>query len=141
MKKDARRLLEGLPVVDAEIARVLKIKKCDIVGSTKADPSNCAAARALKREIGSQARVFLSRTYVKVGKRWQRFITPTSISREIVAFDRGAHFEPGEYILNPPSTGQRLDYKRKSGQGKKQGTGTSPKARHVTASVRKMARQ
>lgn len=132
--------LEGLPVVDAEIARVLNIKKCDILGSKKADPGNCAAARALRREVGSQARVFLSRTYVKIGKRWQRFITPASISREIVAFDRGAHFEPGEYILNPPSRGQRLDYKRASGAkgGKK---GKTPKARHVTVSVRKMERK
>lgn len=99
-----RRMLEGLPVIDADHGLVIEIKKNpDITGASKADPGNCAAARALERTLGSEARVFLTRTYVRVGKVWQRFVTPEAISREITAFDRGAKFEPGEYVLNPPS--------------------------------------
>ncbi len=130
---------EGAEVVDANTALLLKIKECDIKGSKKADASNCAAARALKREIGSEVRVYLTRTYIKIGTKWQRFITPQSISREIVAFDRGAKFEPGEYVLSPPSKTQRLDHYRPSGKvsGKKPNS-NGRKPRHVTASVRKM---
>lgn len=128
--------LEGVPVIDATTPLLLEIKKPDITGSTKASPGNCAAARALKRTMGTEARVFLTRTYVKIGKKWQRFITPHSISREIVAFDRGAHFEPGEYTLRAPGPGQQLGHYRANGPGKKNGTSTRP--RHVTANVRKM---
>jgi hypothetical protein len=142
-KEEARdiksRKLNGLPIVDAKHGLVLNIKKCDITGSKKADASSCAAARALKREVGSNARVYLTRTYIQTGKVWQRFITPQSISREIVAFDRGAAFEPGEYILKPPSKTQKLDHYRKSGA--KTGTRKNKngrKPRHVTGSVRQM---
>lgn len=136
-KKKGKRLLEGLPVIDAENALLLEIKRPDILGSTKADASNCAAARALKRCYGSDAKVFLTRTYVKVGKAWARFITPPSISREITAFDRGAAFQPGEYTLNPPPKTMRLDYKARP-TGPKRKAGTSNKPRHITAAVRKM---
>ena len=132
------RTMEGLPVKDAMNPLMIHIKTCDITGSSKADASNCAAARALKRELGSEARVYLTRTYVKVGKVWARFITPESISREITAFDRGAQFESGEYVLNPPSPTMRLDYKKKPTGPKKSTNGKKTSARHVTASVRKM---
>lgn len=138
IKKNKPRLMEGLPVKDAANPLMIHIKQCDIDGSAKADAGNCAAARALKREVGSEARVFLTRTYVKVGKVWARFKTPPSISREIVAFDRGAQFEPGEYKLNPPSKTERLDYRAKPTGPKKSRNGGSTKSRHVTASVRQM---
>ena len=85
-----------------------------------------------------RSKVYLTRTYVKVGKVWARFITPESISREITAFDRGAQFEPGEYKLNPPPKTMRLDYKKKPTGPKKTRNGKSTKPRHVTASVRQM---
>jgi hypothetical protein len=132
-----KRTLEGLPVIDATHGLRLKIKKPDITGSSKADPTNCAAARALKREAGADARVYLTRTYVKVGRVWMRFMTPESISREITAFDRGAAFEPGEYVLTPPSVTQRLGAVKPTGP-KKTRNGRSTRPRHVTASVRKM---
>lgn len=137
-KKNKPGLMDGLPVKDAINPLMIHIKQCDIVGSKKADASNCAAARALKREVGSEAKVFLTRTYVKVGKVWARFITPESISREITAFDRGAAFEPGEYVLTAPSKAARLDYKKKPTGPKKARNGKSNKPRHVTASVRQM---
>jgi hypothetical protein len=137
-KKYKPRLMDGLPVKDAMNPLMIHIKPCDINGSTKADASNCAAARALKREIGSEAKVFLTRTYVKVGKVWARFMTPESISREITAFDRGAQFESGEYQLNPPSKAERLGGRPKPTGPKKASTNRTAKARHITASVRKM---
>lgn len=136
-KKYKPRLMDGLLVKDAANPLMIHIKQCDITGSKKADASNCAAARALKREVGSEAKVFMTRTYVKVGKVWARFVTPESITREIVSFDRGAQFEPGEYVLKPPSKTERLDHRSKpTGPKKKQSTSTKP--RHVTASVRQM---
>lgn len=136
-KKKGKRTLEGLPVIDAKNVLLLEIKRPDILGSSKADAANCAAARALKRCYGSDARVFLTRTYVKIGNAWARFMTPEAISREITAFDRGATFEPGEYTLNPPPKTMRLDYRAKP-TGPKKTSGKSSKPRHVTASVRKM---
>lgn len=137
VKARKSRLLEGLPIEDADHGYVLEIKKNDILGASKADASNCAAARALKRCLGAEARVYLTRTYIKVGKKWQRFITPEAISREITAFDRGAQFEPGEYILNPPAPTQKLTYRAKP-TGPKKDKGKPSRAHHVTASVRKM---
>lgn len=90
----------GLPVENASKALKLVITKRDCeLGDTK-DPALCAAARACKRELGAtEVRVHIGRVYVKTKDKWTRYITPKSLRTEIIAFDRGGKFEPGEYIL------------------------------------------
>lgn len=133
---------EGLPLIDATKDIELSINKSDVDKSIKKDPSRCAAALAGRRELHTDVRVYLSRTYVlnKNKKAWVRYITPGSIGREITSFDRGASFEPGEYKLKAPSTTSQLAYRRHSG-GKNTGTGKPRRPIHTTANVRLSARQ
>lgn len=95
--------INGKPVVDARSPVVITITKRDCINGDTRDPGSCAAARALVREVPkcTKARVHLGRIYVEVGARWYRYKTPMSIRSEIIAFDRGAEFSPGEYKLSP----------------------------------------
>lgn len=136
-KKRPLRLYEGLPVVDANEDQKLSVTKADVTGSSKKSPANCAAARTLSRELHTEARVFITRTYIKdkKAKRWVRYLTPNSIGREIVSFDRGSQFETGEYIIKAPSVGQRLGHYR--GKSTELNTGAKRnKPLHRTVSVR-----
>lgn len=121
VKSPKQTKFEGLPLVDATEDIALVIKPQDIEKSIKKDPNNCAAALAGRRELHTDVRVYLSRTYVKDEKkqRWIRFFTPMSINKEITAFDRGATFEPGEYVLKVPSEAHRLGVERRGGTNKK----------------------
>lgn len=137
------RLFEGLPVVDADHDIALVITKADVSASTVKDPGNCAAARAGRRELKRDVRVFLSRMYVKEedrhGARWVRYLTPENAAREIVSFDRGSAFVPGEYNFVAPRLGQRLGAPRGL---QHQETGTEPKKNRphaMTTNVRPSA--
>lgn len=94
--------INGAPVVDADGKLKVAITKTDVrVGSLK-NARACAAAVALCRQTGCDAaRVHLARTYVKKSGTWTRYFTPPALRAEIIAFDRGGAFEPGEYELKP----------------------------------------
>ena len=144
MKKTARKraaTYEGLPLVDANEDVSLVITRNDSNQSKKKDPGNCAAALAGRREFKTEVRVYMSRMYVKdkSKKRWVRYLVPSSVSREITSFDRGAGFEPGEYVFKAPSPAQRLGYKPIGGNKARTGKGRKP--HHQTANVRINARQ
>jgi hypothetical protein len=133
------RTFEGLPVVDADQRMTLHIMPNDIEKANKKNPALCAAARAAQRELGTDVRVFLTRTYVKHAKKWVRFLTPQSVGREIVSFDRGATFEPGEYTFTPAPPAARLGVVRSPTPKNRQREGTTArtaKARHVTGNIR-----
>lgn len=92
--------INGLPVVNAKKAIILKVNTADIKSAKTKDPSGCAAAVACRRQLGAtEARVHLGRTYVRYNGRWERYITSSPLRDEVVAFDRGGRFEPGEYYL------------------------------------------
>jgi len=104
--------LLGIEVRDADAPVMLRIRAADTKTGTK-DPNNCAAAKAAKRLPGvSEARIYRSRAYLlhksPEGKFWKRYITPASIRNEIISFDRGSYFDPGEYTLLPLPTSQKL---------------------------------
>jgi len=134
------RLIEGLPVVDAGKKMKLRITRADVSGAKKSDPANCAAARAISRELKVDARVHMTRTYIKMGpknkQKWVRFITPQAISREITAFDRGAQFEPGDYTLIPAPPSNQLGMHKVTGEHSHHKTTGEKRPHHVTASVR-----
>lgn len=114
--------INGLPVVDAPKPVKLHITPQDVAkGSTK-DPGACAAARACMRELNAEAaRVHIGRTYLKLKDKWVRFHTSRALRSEIIAFDRGGKFEPGEYYLSPMQPAKRT--------GKQQGSKTKSKPR------------
>jgi hypothetical protein len=102
------------------------------LGDTK-DPGACAAARALVRETGcKQARVHIGRTYLLVDDKWLRYRTSGALRSEIIAFDRGGNFEPGEYQLHPvpPSDRHRIKPRSKSRKVRRRAV------MHVVANVR-----
>lgn len=127
--------INGSKVVDATKKIVLKITERDVKKGNTKDPGACAAALACMRELPNctEARVHLGRTYVKTGRNWTRFQTPHSLRSEIVAFDRGGEFAPGEYTLSPLQP-------TKKASGKRQGTSTpkkkpsKPRAKYHTIS-------
>jgi hypothetical protein len=130
------RSIDGLPVVDAKRSLKIRVTKADIAkaaDSTK-EPKRCAVARACYRELHcKEVRVHLSRTYVRTNdSNWVRYFTPVGMRAEIVAFDRGGQFEPGEFILQKPrvpSHEYRGKTNTKTGQKR-------PKKYHVLQNVR-----
>lgn len=138
-KKSIQPTYKGLPLIDATKDLEICVTKSDVSRSRKNDPSNCAAANSLKRVLETEVEVHISRTYVKEGKKWVRYITPQSVQREITSFDRGSSFEPGEYNLKAPSKACRLGSSRSTGERTGEGTSNKPKY-HITANIRESAK-
>lgn len=132
------RMFEGLPVRDAEEPITLHVLPNDIKKSSKKDPTNCAAARAGQRELGKDVRVFLTRTFVKQKDHWTRYVTSARVAKEIVSFDRGAQFMPGEYNFGRITESQKSGIKRSTKGGpKKDNKNRKKRGYHTTALVRK----
>ena len=125
-------------VTDAKLAVEVEVKEKDVNGATKGDATNCAMARAMCREWKADTAVIgMSYSYVIKGNTAVRYITPATVQREIVSFDRMKSFRPGKFHLAPVSPSQRLGLPH-SGP-KKQKKGHSPKrAVHHTVGVRRM---
>lgn len=127
--------ISGLKVADAGRDQVIHITGRDVKRGDNKDPSSCAAALACKRELHcTEAQVHIGRTYVKRGRQWLRYVTPSSLKYEIVAFDRGGQFEPGEYVLIAPKGAMKLGYEKPTGPKKKQGR--KRESYHVIAGIR-----
>ena len=119
--------IDGIPVTNAKHQLKLHITKRDCsVGDIK-DPSTCAAAKTIRREYGAiDCRVHLGRVYIRQNKgNWQRYMTPRSLRTEIIAFDRGGEFQPGEYILAAPSA-KRTTGKRQGGNSRFKNSRNNP---------------
>jgi hypothetical protein len=96
--------IDGVKVRDADPdeALTLHITQRDVKSGSAKNAKACAAAKALCRQEGCEAaRVHLSRTYVKRAGTWVRYMTPPPLRSEIIAFDRGGQFSPGDYTLGP----------------------------------------
>jgi len=96
-------------VVDADKPIFIMITPRDIELAIKDDPRRCAVAMACQRQVkAEEVRVHKTKAYVRKGNRWVRYIVPEAVYRELVAFDRGATFEPGTYVLRAPTPSERL---------------------------------
>lgn len=106
--------IDGKPVIDAKRPIKLHITPKDISGGDPKHPESCAAARALLREQHcKEVRIHLGRVYVRSNEsNWQRYITPKNLRSEIIAFDRGGAFEPGEFVLAAPQPAKKLGKRR-----------------------------
>ncbi len=94
--------IAGTKVEDASEPLTIMITKSDVRSGSTKKATSCAAAKALcRQEHCDEARVHFSRAYIRRGEKWIRFSVPPSLRSEIVAFDRGGEFAPGEYRLTP----------------------------------------
>lgn len=136
------KTINGLPIVNAKRPIVLKVTARDIAQADRKEPADCAMARACRRGLGvAEARIHLGRVYLRQrgGKQWTRYVTPQALRYEIVAFDHGGRFEPGEYVLNPlpPSwiTGKGTGT-AKSKSKSKHSRAKETRPRHIVRNVR-----
>ncbi len=95
------KTVKHLPIIDAKRPVTLVITKRDVTTADTKEPAHCVVAKACRRMMNAaEVRVHLSRTYVRANEgNWTRFFTPRSLRQEIIAFDRGGKFEPGQYQL------------------------------------------
>jgi hypothetical protein len=103
------RMIDGKPVVDADEPVTVHITSDDCARGSKKDPEKCAVALALRRITEcDESRVHLGCTYLRFGNRWLRYATPPSLKSEIISFDRGGGFYPGDFRLHPMHESLRL---------------------------------
>jgi len=95
--------IDGQPVANSATSIRLTITERDIKDGAPLNPNACAIALAAQRHIEgvTAARAHLGCIYLMIRGKWRRFHTSGALSREIVAFDRGGKFYPGEYDLLP----------------------------------------
>jgi len=136
--------IDGLPVRDIMKPISFIITEDDCRRGQSKTPSSCAAALAAKRlPRVSEARIHIGRVYLKVDKKyWLRGKTPNSLRTEIISFDRGGKFVPGEYVISPlpPSDmpgGKRQGTEDKTSRDKRRGK--KKRKLHVLHSIRSNA--
>jgi hypothetical protein len=87
-------------VVNAKKSVILHITDGDISKAKKKKPDSCAAAIACRRQMHvAEARVHLGRTYLRNNGKWVRYLTSDALRSELIAFDKGGKFEPGDYPI------------------------------------------
>lgn len=136
--------INGKLVVAAKRKVTLHISAADVRKGNTKDPGACAAALAAMREIPNcvAARVHLGRVYLLQKDKWLKFKTPEALRGEIIAFDRGGKFEPGDYDLRPMSPSDdpkvRREYSRSetNRRGAKNAINKMPRKLHVVKGVR-----
>ncbi len=105
--------IDGLPVIDARKAVKITITADDVKRASRKKPNTCAIARTCLREPGvKEVRIHLTRAYMRTNtKNWVKFLVPRVLRSEIIAFDRGGRFAPGEYKLYKVNPAQRIGRK------------------------------
>jgi hypothetical protein len=108
--------IAGKKVVDAKKPAKIVITARDARLGDNKNPSSCAAALAVKRDIPEclSARVHIGRVYIEHKDKWVRYFTPDSLRSEIIAFDRGGSFQPGEYVLKAPAPSETGEAQKKA---------------------------
>lgn len=124
--------------VDATKAVEISVNRQDCKTGKKLDSTECALAKAAKREFKCDGVIIgMSTSYLIKGKEAIRFATPPSVRTEIISFDRHQDFSPGDYYLIPKSTQARFGSNyiapgtRSGGKNK-----TAKRKYHKTARVR-----
>ena len=98
-------------VTDADSDLMVNVTKNDEKSSRRKDHGDCAMAVAVKRQENATHVIISSSTaYVIKGKEAIRYKVPEAVSREVVSFDRGSSFEPGDYKLKAMPKSGRLGH-------------------------------
>lgn len=104
-----RKFPQVKEIHDATKAVEIPVNRQDCKIARKQDPTECALAKAAKRELKVDGVIIgISTSYLIKDDKAIRFDTPESVRREIVSFDRHQDFEPGEYHLMPKAPTKRL---------------------------------
>lgn len=94
---------------DSDRAIDIEVSNIDIHDSKPLDPTDCAIAKAFKREAHVDAAIIgISSSYLIKGHTAIRFKTPIAVRGEIINFDRHGDFQEGHYYLIPPSVSKKL---------------------------------
>lgn len=137
LPRSVRRMFPNVTsAVDAAAPIEISVNRKDCKSAKKFDPTECALARAAKRELHVEGVIIgIGSSYIIKGDTAVRFDTPQSVKREIVSFDRHGDFAPGEYYLTPkcPSNRFGVTYHRKDKTG---GNHKVQRIRHQSARVR-----
>lgn len=106
--------LLGLPMVDAKKPLDIHLSKEDTVRAKVNDPTDCAYSRACRRQYKGviAAYFFRSTAWLQYADRLVRYLLPTAMEKEIVAFDRGGKMSPGHYRLRRPQHSMTLAAQR-----------------------------
>jgi hypothetical protein len=129
------RSINGLKVVNAKEPIILNITVADIKKANGKDPSTCAAAIACRRSLGAkEALVHLGRTYLRFNGKWERYVTSPELRHEIIGFDHGKQFDPGEYTLYGIQPSKRRG--KRQGSDKKRQSGKPRKKYTIAVNVR-----
>jgi hypothetical protein len=131
---------KALTISDAKKDLTIEITAHDCELGKRKNHRGCAAARSVKRilKLDSVA-VGRSTLYCNKAGHLTRYIIPQSLQKEIVAFDRGAPFAPGIYVIKKPWGNNRrvAQAKQKPHPTKNPGTrGKKAKIRHFTTGIR-----
>jgi hypothetical protein len=108
--------IDGKPVVNAKSKLPIKVTDRNIKLGAAKDSGGCAIVKACQDLPGvMRARVHLKRTYLEYKKEWIRYDTPIALRSELIAFDRGGSFEPGDYELRPLTPAEQKRFGRRQG--------------------------
>ena len=123
-------------VIDATEDAFIEVTAKDASSKAVKDHNACAMAVACKRKFHLDG-VIISRSiaYLVKGNKARRFSLPTSVSREVVSFDRGAGFAPGNYKLHYIPPKNRLGVIH-GGHVRENCDDKSKLLRHITTNVR-----
>lgn len=123
-------------VINATKPVVVEVRPRDCAEGKKFQTSECALAKATKRQFKADGvAIRMTDSFIVKGDTAIRFLTPETVKREIVSFDRHKDFAAGSYRLcaTPPIWGRRNRSPNASTSG-----GRKPinKVVHHTARVR-----
>jgi hypothetical protein len=123
-------------VEDADSSIKVEVTPRDVATSKRKAHSECAMAVACKRSKHVDGVIIATSTaYLVKGDTAKRFYVPTSVAREVVSFDRGSEFMPGEYELRAPGPTEQLG-RQTGGHAGREGHGKPIIHRHMTSNVR-----
>jgi hypothetical protein len=126
-------------VVDATRSTKIEVTKKDASSRAVKNHKECAMAVACKRAFHVDG-VVISRSvaYLVKGNQARRFVLPNSVIHEVISFDRGGGFAPGNYALSPPSICNKLGFTRDKTRlnPERDHTNQGRSKRHVTTNVR-----
>lgn len=103
MNMQERAKARGLRLIESTKPLILVVNAKDIKLASTKQADECAFARACKRRNTQVERAYFFRStaYIQTKKTLTKYKIPTSMQKEIVAFDRGGKFAPGNYKLSP----------------------------------------
>ncbi len=124
-------------VVDAKKDSDFEVTKRDTSSATVRNHKACAMAVACKRKLDLDGVIMsVSTAYLVKGDTATRYKVPPSVSREIVAFDRQASFEPGEYKLKAVPSSASLGAHQGGADSPRKARSNGKRFRHKTDNIR-----